>query len=103
MSPAIHDFASYPSSNKVLILGDMFELGDDSEIEHRNILESIEYKSFNHVALAGEHFYAFKGKYPAHFFEDTALLKTWFRGQPFENAVFYIKGSRGMALESILN
>jgi len=103
MLPAVKDFAAYPAQNKVLILGDMFELGDDAEKEHKNILESINYKSFISVALAGHHFYAFKNNFDAHFSPDTESLKKWFNEQNFQDAVIYLKGSRGMAIESILN
>jgi UDP-N-acetylmuramoyl-tripeptide--D-alanyl-D-alanine ligase len=102
MLPAIKDFASYPAPFKVLILGDMFELGADSEAEHENMLEQIEYAQFDEVALAGKEFNKFKDRYPAHFFETTDELKTWFNSRIFEDTVFYIKGSRGMALEKIL-
>jgi UDP-N-acetylmuramoyl-tripeptide--D-alanyl-D-alanine ligase len=103
MLPAVNDFATYPAQNKVLILGDMFELGDDAEKEHKNILEAINYKSFISVALAGHHFYAFKNNFDAHFSPDTESLKKWFNEQNFQDAVIYLKGSRGMAIESILN
>jgi len=103
MLPAIKDFASYPASHKVLILGDMFELGDDSEIEHQKMLDAIDFDKFTVVALAGKVFSQFKESYHAHFFETTIALKEWMTSQNFEDTVFYLKGSRGMALETILN
>ena len=103
MLPAVKDFAAYPAQNKVLILGDMFELGEDADKEHKNILEAIDYKKFISVALAGTNFYKYKNNYDAHFFEDTASLKQWFSEQKFQDAIIYLKGSRSMALESILN
>jgi len=103
MAPAVKDFASYPAQNKVLILGDMFELGDDAEKEHKSILEAIDFKKFIAVAFAGNNFYALKNNYPGHFFNDTHSLKKWFEEQNFQDAVIYLKGSRGMAMESILN
>ncbi len=103
MAPAVKDFAAYPAQNKILILGDMFELGEDAEKEHKSILESIEYNKFTSVALAGNNFYTFKNNYNAHFFIDTESLKKWFIEQKFQYAVIYLKGSRGMALETILD
>jgi len=103
MLPAIKDFASYPADHKGLILGDMFELGDESEIEHKNVLDLVEYAQFDEVVLAGETFYQFEGQYPARFFKNTADVKAWFVEQSYEDTVFYIKGSRGMALEKILD
>ena len=103
MAPAVKDFAAYPAQNKVLILGDMFELGNDAEKEHKNILEEIDHKKFIAVALAGNTFYKFKNNFDAFFFADTESLKKWFDGQNFHDAVIYLKGSRGMAMETILN
>jgi UDP-N-acetylmuramoyl-tripeptide--D-alanyl-D-alanine ligase len=103
MVPSVIDFADYPAEKKILILGDMFELGEDSLSEHENLLREIKYDKFDSVALAGKEFYKFKNKYPALFFEDTAALKNWFQSSGFNHTVFYVKGSRGMALESILN
>ncbi|RZA09143.1 MAG: UDP-N-acetylmuramoyl-tripeptide--D-alanyl-D-alanine ligase [Moraxellaceae bacterium] len=39
MSPAVKDFEAYPTEKKVLLLGDMFELGEDSAKEHKAILK----------------------------------------------------------------
>ena len=103
MGPAVHDFAAYPAQHKILVLGDMFELGEDSESEHKAILDAIEYNAFTAVALAGRQFFVFKGDYKAHFFEDTGDLKNWFHQQKFQDAVIFVKGSRGMQMESIIN
>lgn len=102
MSGALADFSDYPSDKKVLVLGDMFELGEDSPSEHEAILKSIDFSKFAAVALAGKEFYAFKSEFPAgHFFEETAALKSWFREQHFEHATVYAKGSRGMRMEEV--
>jgi len=103
MGPAVKDFADYPAPNKVLVLGDMFELGEAAEKEHQSILKSIDYGKFTAVALAGGNFYAFKDQYRALFFIDTLSLKQWFNKQNFNSAIIYLKGSRGMAMEDILN
>lgn len=55
------------------------------------------------VVLAGSAFFQFKDQFPGQFFEDTIALKEWFSKQNFDDTVFYLKGSRGMALEKILN
>jgi UDP-N-acetylmuramoyl-tripeptide--D-alanyl-D-alanine ligase len=101
MGPAIHDFEAYPAGKKVLLLGDMFELGDDSAKEHKAILQQIDCSKFHTVALAGKAFYEFRNNFPAKFFEDTLSLKKWFSMQNFEDATFYAKGSRGMKMESV--
>lgn len=101
MGPAIKDFEDYPAEKKVLLLGDMFELGDDSAKEHKAILAQIDYSKFHTVALAGKAFYEFRNDFKAKFFEDTVTLKKWFSEQDFEGVTFYAKGSRGMKMESV--
>ncbi len=101
MGPAVKDFEEYPAEKKVLLLGDMFELGHDSATEHKAILEQINYSKFEVVALAGNAFYAFKNEFPAKFFEDTLSLRKWFEEQNFDGVTFYAKGSRGMRMESV--
>lgn len=101
MGPAVKDFEAYPAEKKVLLLGDMFELGDDSAKEHKAILAQIDYTEFETVALAGKAFYEFRNDYPAKFFENTESLKKWFNEQIFESTTVYAKGSRGMKMESV--
>jgi UDP-N-acetylmuramoyl-tripeptide--D-alanyl-D-alanine ligase len=102
MQGGISDFADYPAANKVLLLGDMFEMGDEAAQEHKAILDTIKWNSFSNVGLAGVDFYSFKDHYPGHFFKSTIELKEWFSSQHFENTTFYLKGSRGMKMESII-
>jgi UDP-N-acetylmuramoyl-tripeptide--D-alanyl-D-alanine ligase len=104
MSGALADFSDYPTDKKVLVLGDMFELGEDAAMEHEAILKSIDFSRFEAVALAGKEFFAFEKQFPqGHFFEDSATLKSWFSSQDFENATIYAKGSRGMRMEEVFS
>ena len=58
MQAAIQNFSQLPDLNKCLILGDMFELGDESDKEHQQIIEQISShsKSFHSVILVGPNF-----------------------------------------------
>ena len=58
MQAAIQNFSQLPDLNKCLILGDMFELGDESDKEHQQIIEQIisHSKSFHSVLLVGPNF-----------------------------------------------
>jgi len=58
MQAAIQNFSQLPDLNKCLILGDMFELGDESDKEHQQIIEQIisHSKSFHSVILVGPNF-----------------------------------------------
>jgi UDP-N-acetylmuramoyl-tripeptide--D-alanyl-D-alanine ligase len=104
MSGALADFSDYPAENKVLILGDMFELGEESRAEHKAILDAIDFTRFTAVALAGSEFYRLRKEFPgALFFENTAELKSWYTERNFQDAAIYVKGSRGMKMEDVFN
>ena len=53
MNAAIENFAQMDRKNKLVILGDMLELGEDSEKEHKQIGELLKSKKFNAVYLCG--------------------------------------------------
>lgn len=104
MAAAIENFARMDASRKVVILGDMFELGDESAAEHEALGKLISEQSFDIVILAGKHMQHALGALPqAYYFPDKFSLHNWVMDNPQENTHFLIKGSRGMALESVLN
>lgn len=99
MHSVIEDFADFPSKNKVVLLGDMFELGAISPSEHRQVLEKVNEADFWVAAFAGKDFYALKDDFKGFFFEKTEDLIHWLRGENYNNTIFLIKGSRGMKME----
>jgi UDP-N-acetylmuramoyl-tripeptide--D-alanyl-D-alanine ligase len=80
----------------------MFELGDDAPIEHERIAQLANGLGFEQVILVGKHFAAAAQQLGGLHFDNVEELKGWFTGQTWENKVFLIKGSRGMALERVL-
>ena len=103
MDLAIKNFAEQPLKNKVLILGDMFELGDYSEKEHEQIIEQLLETNFDEVYLVGKEFGLFQNKVSKfQFFETGQDLKLFLNNHPIFNATILIKGSRGMKLEQVL-
>lgn len=97
MAAMIADFSGYPISNKVAVLGDMFELGEYSYEEHRLIVEQLKNSNIETVALVGKAFAEHESDF--HHFADTAAFKTWLEAQDFQDHCFLVKGSRGIALE----
>jgi UDP-N-acetylmuramoyl-tripeptide--D-alanyl-D-alanine ligase len=103
MAAAIENFARLDAPKKILILGDMFELGDAAPEEHLNLGKKIAMHHFDVVLLTGKLMQHALPVLPrAYYFPDKFSLHNWVMDNPQEDAYFLIKGSRGMALESVL-
>ena len=102
MQAAIDDFVRMDRPEKVLILGDMLELGDYSLKEHAGLLEYIGRYEFSAVYLAGSIFSQMgtSDKYRA--FGTTGELAAFLKEHPIEDSAILVKGSRLLALEKIL-
>lgn len=98
---AIENIQSIEHSNKVMILGDMFELGEESKKEHLNIINYCLSSGVNHVYLVGLEFHAVNATQFASF-KTTNELALHIKKHPIKDAFVLIKGSRGMKLESLL-
>lgn len=98
MQVAIENFAGYKAPHKVVILGDMFELGEHSEVEHQRIIEQLKEHSFDEVILVGEHFYKLNTKGFVTF-KSTAECHDYLAKQQYAAKTVLIKGSRGMKME----
>jgi len=103
MKAAIENVYRINKKNKALILGDMFELGGDSEAEHKNILQLITTYGFKTAFLAGNNFNRFASEFPFNFFETTEALVNYINVNPIEDSFILLKGSRGMKMETVLD
>lgn len=103
MELAIKNLAEMDAPNKVAILGDMFELGSFSEKEHLRMLELASKARFDHIFACGKAFYEHKDTFKGiHYFEERPELANWLIENKLNNATILIKGSRGMALEKLV-
>jgi UDP-N-acetylmuramoyl-tripeptide--D-alanyl-D-alanine ligase len=102
MDAAIKSFHQSQSKNKIIVLGDMFELGMSSEREHQIITNLIEDMNFNFVFLIGADFYKVKTGKASKFESFSEFIKN-VNFNDFNNSTILIKGSRGMALERLLD
>ncbi|GAB3314890.1 UDP-N-acetylmuramoyl-tripeptide--D-alanyl-D-alanine ligase [Larkinella ripae] len=103
MAAALRNFTKLEAARKVVILGDMYELGDESPAEHAALGELIAQGLFDTVILAGQDMRYALGALPkAYYFPDKFSLHNWIMDHPFENTAILIKGSRGMGLESVV-
>lgn len=101
MKAAIENFANIKAENKILMLGGMMELGDESIAEHQSIINLIEQYHWNDVVLVGGDFS--KVKHPYHFFTNSYKAKEWLQQQQLENTHLLVKGSRSMQMEKVLD
>lgn len=103
MMAALKNFKQLNQGGKLLFLGDMFELGKTAESEHQSIVDYLEENKIGHVYLVGRNFYKTTVKNSSiQKFETFEDLKSQLENLGIQNSFLLIKGSRGMALERIL-
>ena len=100
MRAAIENFAGITASDKVLMLGAMAELGEESLAEHRNIVNLIGQYKWKAVVLVGGNFSSIS--HPHIQLANSALAHDWLQKQNFKGVHLLIKGSRSMQMESVL-
>ena len=100
MQVALENFKTVNAAQKVVILGDMFELGSESRKEHQNIVQLALSMEFKHCYFIGAHFYQTQEN--AHLFETFEEFAAYIQGHPIRNSTVLIKGSRGMRLERVM-
>lgn len=102
MRAALLNFEKQPG-HKIAILGDMFELGKDAEMEHQAIADLAISLAINTIYFVGSHFFKSKIKTEkAQQFESFEDLKNYLNVASLTDTKLLIKGSRGMALERVL-
>lgn len=100
MKAALDNFTSMDGKNKTVFIGDMFELGETAAQEHQYIADLAAASNFDAVNLIGENF--FKTQTPLLKFRTFDDLSKHLKNNIPNNSTILIKGSRGMALERIL-
>lgn len=102
MNAALNNISKLSANKRIAILGDMFELGPESESQHQLIVEQAFTSDLDEVIFIGKYFYAFKNAEKGIFFETPAEAADYLIANKITAALVLLKGSRGMKLESLL-
>ncbi|HEY9487047.1 MAG TPA: UDP-N-acetylmuramoyl-tripeptide--D-alanyl-D-alanine ligase [Chryseosolibacter sp.] len=104
MQAAIESMAAMKTGNKVLILGDMFELEDEADREHQAVGKLIAENGFRNVYLCGSLFKSALREIPfaKYFVKKEDLIKE-LKQFPVTDATILVKASRGIGLETIVD
>jgi UDP-N-acetylmuramoyl-tripeptide--D-alanyl-D-alanine ligase len=104
MTVAIENFLQLDNQNKIMILGDMFELGEESQQEHQAIVTMLSNEEKVKCYFIGKAFYDDRINKNNFWFYDTfETFSDYLKETKIENSTILIKGSRGMALERTLD
>jgi UDP-N-acetylmuramoyl-tripeptide--D-alanyl-D-alanine ligase len=105
MELALRNFmqADYQGRKKVVMLGDMFEMGAYEEIEHNRIAALLSELKPDDIYICGKAFRKQLEHINSLWFETSTELRTYIDNNPLEHAAVLIKGSRGMKMELVVN
>ncbi|MDH5413210.1 MAG: UDP-N-acetylmuramoyl-tripeptide--D-alanyl-D-alanine ligase [Flavobacteriaceae bacterium] len=103
MQAALDNFSGLKEDKKIVVLGDMFELGKDAAVEHQIIRDVVAKMKVHNAYLIGENFYKTKVKNEGVLtFKSFDDFKQYYIKNKVKDALFLIKASRGMALERVV-
>lgn len=100
MTASLHNFITFEGS-KTIIIGDMLELGEESEQEHQNIMNLAQDLGFNEIITVGEHFKKVNSSASA--FLNTAELIEYLKLNTIQSENILLKASRGISLEKAID
>ena len=101
MHAALENFDHMDVNHKVLILGDMKELGPETDLEHQKVADYVSHHNFDRVIFVGDNFSRITTDYPR--FKDLDSLKYYLKENPIEGSYILLKGSRGVQLERCID
>ena len=103
MEAAIDNLAKLTATKKVAILGDMYELEGEAEMEHARIGAILKEKGIAEAWLCGPLMRAARASFPqGKYFNTKVELIEELKINPITNATILVKASRGMAMEEVV-
>lgn len=104
MKLSLENFSDQGEGYKIAILGDMLELGEEAEMEHRAIGELSARLALDEVHLVGPLMIEAAGQnVEAKYWPSKADLESYLKKETITDAQIMIKGSRGISLETVLD
>ncbi len=101
---ALENFSKIESNNKIVILGDMLELGDYSKSAHREIIDRLTDIPSKAIYLVGPNYQsAIFASDKVHGYPDVDSLKNELTNNHWKDSLVLLKGSRGIGLEKLLS
>jgi len=100
MTASLHNFITFEGT-KTIVIGDMLELGEESIIEHMNILKTAHDLGFNEIITVGKYFKAVNDSSKC--FESTAELIEYLNSNKIQSENVLLKASRGISLEKVID
>lgn len=103
MDVALKNLSSVVAERKAVMLGDMLELGADSQSLHREVVEKLLVMDLSLICLVGKEFAAASAGIDGMLcFETSDALAQWLKENPLDGATVLIKGSRGTRMEKVI-
>lgn len=99
MAESLKNFTNFNGA-KTIIIGDMLELGEESEVEHRSILDLATSLNFDEIITVGNEFKKINATSKSYL--NSKELSDYLKSNKIESRNILLKGSRGIALEQIL-
>ncbi|MEM9051179.1 MAG: UDP-N-acetylmuramoyl-tripeptide--D-alanyl-D-alanine ligase [Bacteroidota bacterium] len=99
MEAALRNFAEMDHNPKLAMIGHMLELGDDTDLEHQNLINLLEELQLESI-LVGSYF-ANCNKKGFRYCETPEELEKFLSDNPVENHLIIAKGSRMVAMERV--
>ena len=104
MQAAIHNLSAMRADHKAVMLGDMYELGEDTAAEHRMIGELLAQQDIQTILFCGPLMEDAHRACPNSWhFQHKEALVTYLQQHPMAGSTILIKGSRGMAMETLVD